>query len=132
MCARVCVRESICRCQSLNKIPKTSQETGFHPSSFGYKSVEARLDAGSLEVVCIGYDLFTSNRDSLAKFEWLLVVFDEMHVLKNPKSQRWCCWCHFTIEDHFERTQRNRNIACVRPEKDLYTESTLRPRPDVL
>lgn len=48
-----------------------------------------RLDAGLLEVVCMSYDLFVNNADTIATYEWLLVVFDEVHLLKNPTSKRY-------------------------------------------
>lgn len=55
---------------------------------FLVQSVAEKLDAGLLEVVCVGYGLFTRNQDTLAKYNWLLVVFDEVHLLKSPTSQR--------------------------------------------
>lgn len=48
-----------------------------------------KLSSGRLEVVTVGYDLFTSHKNSIAEYEWLVVVFDEVHMLKNPKSKRY-------------------------------------------
>ncbi|CAM9156448.1 unnamed protein product, partial [Laminaria digitata] len=52
------------------------------------ESITSKLDRGLLEVVCVGYTLFTNNQDTLAKYNWLLVVFDEVHSFKNPKTNR--------------------------------------------
>lgn len=48
-----------------------------------------KLDSGCVEVVTVGYDLFTRHKDTIAQHDWLVVVFDEMHMLKNPKSKRY-------------------------------------------
>ena len=53
------------------------------------QSVRRKLDAGRLEVLCVGYHLFAAHVDTLAAYEWRVVVFDEVHWIKNPKSQRW-------------------------------------------
>lgn len=53
------------------------------------QSVAGKLDDGLLEVVCVGYTLFANNQDTLAKYHWLLVVFDEVHSFKNPKTNRY-------------------------------------------
>lgn len=55
---------------------------------FAFQSITSKLDRGLLEVVCVGYTLFTNNQDTLARYSWLLVVFDEVHSFKNPKTNR--------------------------------------------
>ncbi|CAN0349242.1 unnamed protein product, partial [Scytosiphon promiscuus] len=44
------------------------------------------LANGRLEVVVIGDKLFERSIDTLAGFQWLVVVFDEVHLYKNPKT----------------------------------------------
>lgn len=52
------------------------------------QKVEAQLDAGRLEVVIVGETMFTNSIDTLAKFDWLAVVFDEVHHFKNPATKK--------------------------------------------
>eukprot|EP00903_Cladosiphon_okamuranus_P013898 g12926.t1 len=52
------------------------------------QSAETLLDAGQLEVVVVGQAMFRNSVDTLSKFDWLVVVFDEVHDFKNPKSKR--------------------------------------------
>lgn len=60
-----------------------------HLFSVFFQRVKDKLNSRRLEVVCVGYDLFTSRVDTLAGYDWLMVVFDEVHMLKNPKSKRY-------------------------------------------
>ena len=56
------------------------------------QSVEGQLEAGRLEVVIVGETMFANCVETLAKFEWLAVVFDEVHSFKNPATIKCVRW----------------------------------------
>lgn len=49
--------------------------------------MESLLRAGRLEVVVTGQTMFKNSVDTLKEFDWLAIVFDEVHNYKNPKTK---------------------------------------------